>query len=55
MRIYRTKFYTDLFGLEGAVAGTVMLFGRIADAFVDPTVGIFSEKTKSKWANIALG
>ena len=25
MMIYQTKFYTDIFGLEGAVAGTVML------------------------------
>ena len=48
MMIYQTKFYTDVFGLEGAVAGTVMLIARIADAFVDPTVGIFSDRTKSK-------
>ena len=25
MMIYQTKFYTDIFGLEGAIAGTVML------------------------------
>ena len=24
MMIYQTKFYTDIFGLEGAIAGTVM-------------------------------
>lgn len=23
MMIYQTKFYTDVFGLEGAIAGTV--------------------------------
>ena len=40
MMIYQTKFYTDVFGLEGAVAGSVMLLARIVDAFVDPTVGI---------------
>ena len=39
MMIYQTKFYTDVFGLEGAVAGSVMLIARIVDAFVDPTVG----------------
>ena len=25
MMIYQTKFYTDVFGLEGAVAGSVMM------------------------------
>ena len=49
MMIYQTKFYTDVFGLEGAVAGSVMLLARIVDAFVDPTVGILSDRTKSKW------
>ena len=42
MMIYQTKFYTDIFGLEGAIAGTVMLVARITDAFVDPTVGLLS-------------
>ena len=42
MMIYQTKFYTDVFGLEGAIAGTVMLIARIVDAFVAPTVGILS-------------
>ena len=49
MMIYQTKFYTDVFGLEGAIAGTVMLIARIVDAFVDPTVGILSDRTKTKW------
>ncbi len=49
MMIYQLKFYTDVFGLEGAVAGTVLLIARIVDAFVDPAVGILSDKTQSKW------
>ena len=49
MMIYQTKFYTDIFGLEGAMAGTVMLVARIVDAFVDPTVGILSDRTNSRW------
>ena len=49
MMIYQTKFYTDIFGLEGAIAGTVMLGARIVDAFVDPTVGILSDRTNSRW------
>lgn len=49
MMIYQTKFYTDVFGLEGAVAGTVMLVARIVDAFVDPAVGIVSDRTNTRW------
>ena len=49
MMIYQTKFYTDIFGLEGAIAGSVMLIARIVDAFVDPAVGILSDRTKTKW------
>ena len=49
MMIYQTKFYTDVFGLEGAIAGTVMLVARIVDAFVDPTVGILSARTQTRW------
>lgn len=49
MMIYQTKFYTDIFGLEGAVAGTVMLVARIVDAFVDPTVGVLSDRTRTRW------
>lgn len=55
MMIYQTKFYTDVFGLEGAIAGTVMLVARIVDAFVDPTVGILSDRTQTKWGNIVHG
>lgn len=49
MMIYQTKFYTDVFGLEGAIAGSVMLIARIVDAFADPTVGILSDKTQTRW------
>ena len=49
MMIYQTKFYTDVFGLEGAIAGSVMLIARFVDAFVDPTVGLLSDRTNTKW------
>lgn len=49
MMVYQLKFYTDVFGLEGAVAGSVLLIARIVDAFVDPTVGILSDKTQTRW------
>ena len=49
MMIYQTKFYTDIFGLDGAIAGSILLIARIIDAFVDPTVGILSDRTQTRW------
>ncbi|MBM6993928.1 MAG: MFS transporter [Prevotella sp.] len=49
MLMFQLMFYTDVFGLEGLVAGTVLLIARVADAFVDPAVGILSDKTKTRW------
>ena len=40
MMIFQLKFYTDIFGLDGAVAGSVLLIARVADAFIDPLAGI---------------
>ena len=42
-------FYTDSFGLDPKVAGTMLLATRIFDAFVDPAVGAFADRTKSRW------
>ncbi len=55
MMIYQTKFYTDIFGLEGAIAGTVMLVARITDAFVDPTVGLLVTAPRHVSGNIVHG
>ena len=49
MMIFQLKFYTDIFGLDGAVAGSVLLIARFVDAFVDPMVGIITDRTKTRW------
>lgn len=49
MMIFQLKFYTDIFGLDGAIAGSVLLVARIADAFVDPAVGIITDRTETRW------
>lgn len=49
MMIFQLKFYTDIFGLDGAIAGSVLLIARVVDAFVDPSVGILSDRTQTKW------
>lgn len=47
--VYQLKFYTDIFGLEGAIAGSILLIARVIDAFIDPAVGIMTDHTKSRW------
>lgn len=52
MMIYQLKFYTDVFGLEGAIAGTVLLVARIIDAFVDPAAGILSDQDQYEMGKV---
>ena len=49
MMIFQLKFYTDVFGLDGAIAGSVLLIARVVDAFVDPAVGILTDRTQTRW------
>ena len=36
MMVFQLKFYTDVFGLEGAVAGSILLLVCLLGAFIDP-------------------
>lgn len=40
-------YFTDVFGISPAVAGTLLLIARIWDAVNDPIAGIIIDKTKS--------
>lgn len=42
-------FYTDVFGITAAAAGTMLLTTKIVDAFADPLMGIIADRTKTKW------
>jgi len=42
-------FYTDVFGISAAAAGTMFLIVRILDTFYDPLVGIMADRTNSKY------
>src|SRR5690606_41813197 len=42
-------FYTDIFGMEAKVVGTMFLITRVWDSCFDPIVGIFADRTNSKW------
>jgi len=42
-------FYTDVFGITAAAAGTLLLVARVWDAVNDPMMGMIADRTKSKW------
>lgn len=42
-------FYTDVFGITAAAAGTLMLVVRVFDAVTDPLMGAIADRTQSRW------
>lgn len=46
---FLAAFYTDVFGISAAAAGTVFLVTRIIDAFTDPMMGAIADRTRSRW------
>lgn len=42
-------FYTDIFGIPAAAAGTMLMVSRFWDAANDPIMGIIADRTNTKW------
>lgn len=42
-------FYTDVFGISAAAAGTMFLVTRIWDAVNDPMMGAIADRTQTRW------
>jgi Na+/melibiose symporter-like transporter len=49
MLIFQLGFYTDVFGITAAAAGTLLLAGRFWDAFFDPMMGVIADSTNTRW------
>lgn len=49
LALYLTWFYTDVYGLDPGIVGTLFLVIRIFDAFSDPVMGAICDRTKSRW------
>ncbi|MEO7119583.1 MAG: MFS transporter, partial [Ginsengibacter sp.] len=47
--VYLLFFYTDVFGIAAAAAGTMFLATRIWDTFLDPIIGVIADRTNTKW------
>jgi GPH family glycoside/pentoside/hexuronide:cation symporter len=42
-------FYTDVYGIEAAAAGTLMIVVRLFDAVTDPIMGAIADRTRTRW------
>ena len=49
MILFQLNFYTDTVGIAAAIAGSLLLVGRLWDAFFDPMMGVISDRTKTRW------
>jgi GPH family glycoside/pentoside/hexuronide:cation symporter len=49
MASYLMFFYTDVFGITAAVAGTLMLVTKVIDALTDTGMGLLVDRTKTRW------
>lgn len=47
--MYSLFFYTDVFGITAAAAGTMFLVSRLWDSFFDLFVGVLSDRTRTRW------
>ncbi|MBC8181370.1 MFS transporter [candidate division KSB1 bacterium] len=47
--LFLLYFYTDIFGIPAAVAGTMFLLTRIWDTINDPLMGAIADRTNTKW------
>jgi glycoside/pentoside/hexuronide:cation symporter, GPH family len=42
-------FYTDVYGIPAAAAGTIMLLARFWDMAIDPVIGVLSDRTNTRY------
>lgn len=49
MASYLMVFYTDVFGIAAAAAGTMMLVTKFIDAITDTGMGLIVDRTHTKW------
>jgi GPH family glycoside/pentoside/hexuronide:cation symporter len=47
--IFLLYYYTDVFGIDAAVAGPMFLLTRLWDAINEPIMGLICDRTKTRW------
>lgn len=46
---FLAAFYTDVFGISAAAAGTMLFVTKIIDAFTDPMMGALADRTRTRF------
>ena len=49
--LFLLNFFTDVYGITAAAAGTIFLIARPWDAVNDPIMGFIADRTKTRWGN----
>jgi Na+/melibiose symporter-like transporter len=49
MVTFQIFYYTDVMGISGKNAGTLLLVARLWDAFFDPMMGVIADRTNTRW------
>lgn len=49
LAVFLLLFFTNVAGLSPALAGSVLMIGKIWDAINDPIVAVLSDRTRSRW------
>lgn len=51
---FLAAFYTDVFGISAAAAGTMLFVTRIIDAFTDPLMGAIADRTRTRYGKFRI-
>ena len=51
---FLAAFYTDVFGISAAAAGTMIFVTRIIDAFTDPVMGAIADRTRTRYGKFRI-
>jgi GPH family glycoside/pentoside/hexuronide:cation symporter len=46
---FLAAFYTDVFGISAAAAGTMLFITKVVDAFTDPVMGAVADRTRTRF------
>ncbi|MFA9392132.1 MAG: MFS transporter [Prolixibacteraceae bacterium] len=47
--LYLLYFYTDIYGISAAAAGTMIGVTRLWESFSDPVIGMLADRTNTRW------
>ena len=42
-------FYNQVMGLDASTVGLVIFLALVCDAFIDPLIGVLSDRTQGRW------